>query len=554
MSFTPSNAEFYTIGCFNVDTMIPTVDALLVWVVFLCGLETILSQDGHCTGNQCFALFQEPKDFPGAQKSCEDSWTGGQLFKFSSTDMETILTSLPSGLSGSYWLELRNTGSTTGLQNCSSISVTMGRKFTVLWAPCRENLNGFLCQYTFNEACSDLQAGGGAQVKYTAPMGFKVHDSETFPRGTIAVAETVFDKHPDTKHVCFSSDWLRAPWNCEVMQGGCEHSCNSTTHTCTCPAGRPLHPNKISCIADPCSHCAHECQREGDTYACKCNKGYRLARDGRGCVDVNECEEEDPCTGEGEECENTQGDFSCRCKDGFDDDDGVCVDVSICENCEHMLCVKFNGVYGCACRKGHRVSARDPTKCERHCTEKDCTATCIQNPDNPHVDMLQCFCPDGYILDINNSTAICRDINECEQEKLCDHRCVNLLGGFRCLCDEGFKLHKDFKCVPIEEEQQEEEEGGSGSTTPYPTAAGVQPAAVPSYIKAGSVLGISVFLVLCAALLFFLVHNVAKCCGRFDHATFKHPRMDNFYLQQVTTETYKRLSFDRQSKNDSQGL
>lgn len=534
--------------------MIPTLNALLICVVFLCGLEeTVLSQDGHCIGNQCFALFREPEDFPGAQKRCKDS--GGQLFRLSSTDI-AIFTSLPGGLSGSYWL--RNTSSTAEeaaarLQTCSSISVSMGRNFTVLWAPCREILNGFLCQYTLEAPCRGLQAGGGAQVKYTAPMGFEVHHSETFPPGTIAVAEKVGAKHPDSKHVCFSRDWMRAPWSCEVMRGGCEHGCNSTTHTCTCPAGQTLHSNKITCTADPCPRCAHECQKEGDIYACKCSKGYRLAQDGGSCVDVNECEEEDSCTGEGEECENTQGDFQCRCKDGFWDDDGVCVDVSICERCEHMLCEKSNGVYGCECRSGYRVSARDPTKCDKHCANKDCQATCIPNPDNPNEDMRQCFCPDGYILDFKNSTAICSDINECDFEKQCDYKCENLFGGFRCLCDEGFKLHKEYKCVPIEEEEEEEEDG-SGSTHPYPTAAGVQPSAVPSYIKAGSVLGISVFMVLCAALLFFLVHNAAKRCGRFELDSFKHSNIDIFYLQQVTTETYNRLSFDKQSKNDSQVL
>lgn len=208
MTFRLSSAAFYSIGCFNVDTMIPAVNALLVCVVFFCVLETILSQDGHCTRKLCFALFQESADFPGSQQRCRDGWEGGQLFSFSSTDIEKILTSLPSGLSGSYWLH--NTGSTTGLQNCSSVSLSTGRQFTESWAPCRENLNGFLCQYTFKDPCPGLQVDGGALVKYTAPMGFKVHNSETFPPGTIAVAEKVSVEHPDSKHLCFSSDWRRA--------------------------------------------------------------------------------------------------------------------------------------------------------------------------------------------------------------------------------------------------------------------------------------------------------------------------------------------------------
>lgn len=524
--------------------MTPPTSALLCAVLLLCGLDLVLSQHGHCTGNRCFALFQKPADFPGAQKSCEGA--GGQLFVLNLTDIETITRSLPSGLSGTYWLEQHGAGRPTegaaaGPLTCPSIYVSMGWNSTLLWEPCRQNLDGYLCQYTFEEPCNRLQTGGGAQVKYTAIMGFEVKDSDAFPPGTIAVAEKVGGKYPDSKHVCFSHDWLGAPWSCEVLQGGCEHNCNSTTHTCTCPEGQTLHPNQITCAADACANCAQQCPA-----------GHRPAADGRSCVDVNECEEEDPCTGEGEECKNTKGTFQCVCKDGFDEEDGACVNVTICERCEHMLCDKINGVYGCFCRKGFRVSAKDPTKCEMHCTEKDCPARCIPNSDQKKPDMLQCFCPDGYILDVTNGTATCSDINECELEKQCDHRCENLLGSYRCLCDEGFRLHKGYKCMPIEEE--EEEEDGSGSGRPYPTPAGARPGAVPSYIKTGSILGITVFMALCAGMLFFVVQNAVKRCGKFELSSLKHPNMDIFYLQQVTTETYKRLSFDKPSKNDSQAL
>ncbi|XP_070782476.1 thrombomodulin-like [Enoplosus armatus] len=532
--------------------MTPTANAVLVCVVFLCGLqETVLSQRGHCAGNRCFALFQELEDFPGAQKRCGDS--GGQLFVFSLEHVvKTLALSPPGGLSGSYWLAVHGAGGTTeeaaaGIQNCSSIPASAGRNATVLWEPCR-NLKGFLCQYEFEEPCGALRANGGAQVKYTAHMDFEVYESETFPPGTIAAVEKAGGKYPDSRHVCFSSGWTRAPWRCEVLRGGCEHNCNSTTHTCTCPPGQTLHPNNITCTADPCASCAHECQKEGDTYVCKCRKGYRLAQDRKRCVDVDECKEENPCTGEDEECENTQGLFECRCKDGFIKEDGVCVDVAICEKCEHLLCEKSNGVYGCLCRQGFRVLAKDPTKCEQHCTERDCPAKCIPDPDKQKKDMLQCFCPEGYIQDIKNSTPFCTDINECEMEKQCDHKCENVFGGYRCLCDEGFKLHDEYMCVPIEDE----EDNGSGSTPPYPTPAGAHPAAVPSYIKTGSVLGIAVFLALCAALLFFLIRNLSRRCRMFELSSFKHPDIDIFYLQQVTTETYKRLSFDKQLKNDLQ--
>ncbi|XP_073349644.1 thrombomodulin-like [Pagrus major] len=536
--------------------MTPVRNALLICVVFLCGLEeTVLSQYGHCVGNQCFALFQKPQDFPGAQESCKTSL--GQLFTYSETDLVNMLAALPRGLSGRFWLELHGAGRTTeeasaGLQNCSSVSVTAEQKLEVLSGLCSEHLNGYLCQYTLEAPCSPVQAAGGAQVKYQGYGGFEVLDSETFPQATVAVVEKVGGEYPDSRHLCFSGVWMAAPWACEVLDGGCEHSCNSTEankrHTCVCPAGQSLHPNKITCGAGPCARCAQECQREGDAYVCKCSKGYRLAQDGKSCVDVNECEEDDPCTGEGEQCKNTQGSFQCWCREGFEPEDGVCVDVSICLKCEHMNCNKSNGVYECVCNAGFRVSAKDPTKCKMHCTERDCLARCDKNTENGDADMRQCDCPDGYILHMVNDTAMCSDIDECENEQ-CDHKCENFLGGHRCLCNEGYTLYKGFRCEPTEEPVDDYD--GSGSAVVNPTEASTDPASVPSYIKAGSALGIFMFGLLCGGLI-LLVLNMFRRCGRFELSPLKHQNIDIFHLQQVSTETYKRLSFDKSLKNDSQ--
>ncbi|KAG8011093.1 Thrombomodulin [Nibea albiflora] len=510
----------------------------------------VLSQHGHCAEEQCYVLFQEPKDFTSAEKRCKD--TEGQLSTGSSKHFDKIFKGLPSGASGSYWLDLHRATKTD--QNCSSIAVSVGRNFTVSWEPCGKQLSGFLCQYTLGgEACDGLKAGGAAQVKYTAHTGFEVRDSKRFPKGTIAVVGKVGSKDPDSKHVCFSQMWIQAPWFCEVFGGGCEHGCEKST--CLCPAGQTLLPNKITCgpAADPCAKCAHECQREGDTYACKCRKGYRLAADGKSCVDVNECAEENPCTGEGEECVNTQGGFQCGCKDDFDREDGVCVDLSICHKCEHLLCVKINKVYTCQCRAGHRVSKKNPTKCDMHCTERECPAKCtLIKDESKNTTRLDCFCPDGYIRDGADSaggTEMCIDIDECESG-LCDHKCENFYGGFRCGCNEGFELRDEYTCVPSQEETTEKV-NGSSSGPPLPTAASSHPATLPSYIKTGSALGITLFVVMCVMLLLFLLHQAFKRCRKFTLSSIKHQNIDIFYLQQVTTETYKRLSFDKQSKSDS---
>lgn len=490
--------------------MFPTANALLIGVVFLCGLEeSVLSQRGYCTGNQCFAIFHEPKDFLGAQESCQNG--NGKVFQSDLKWLSRLFRSESHTISGSYWLIVTggrwgNEESATGPQNCSSISVSMGVDFTVQKKPCNNNLGGFLCQFTSNEAdnCGSLHEDGSLHVSYTAYVGFDVMDSETFQPGTIAETDKVNGKYPDSKHICFSSEWNPAPWSCDVLNGGCEHRCSDRARACLCPAGQILHPNNVSCVSD-------------------------------------ECEGENPCTGEHEKCVITPRGYECQCKYDFQKQDGVCVNDTICQKCEHMLCNNVSGVFQCACRKGFRVSPRDPTKCDRDCKERDCTATCLPGHKNTTSGEPQCFCPFGYILDLSTSTPMCTDIDECMNERQCDQSCENTYGNYRCSCRKGFVLFKEHKCVPIEEE---DEEDGSGTTPLYPTPAGIHPE-VPSYIKTGSVLGITVFILSCAVLVFFLAHNMTKRCGKVDLPPLKHPDLNTFYLQQVTTETYKRLPIDK---------
>lgn len=486
--------------------MFPSTHALLIGVVFLCGLEeTLPSPYGYCTGKHCVAIFREPEDFWGAQESCKNR--NGDVFQLKPDHVDHLNRLLPRAVSGSYWLEERagprgNEESASGPPNCSSISEAMQMNMT----PCNNNLDGFLCQFTSKEEdnCGSLREDESLRVRYAASGGFDVMDSETFQPGTIAVTGDVDGRYPDSKHICSFSRWMPAPWSCDVFNGGCEHRCSGRTHSCACPAGQILHPNNISCVSE-------------------------------------ECEAESACTGEHERCVITPRGSECRCKHDFEKLDGVCVNNTICKKCEHMLCDSVDGVFRCACRKGFRVSPRDPTKCDRDCRERDCTATCLPVPENKTSEEQQCFCPLGYILDLSNSTPICTDINECMNERQCDQRCENTYGDYRCSCREGFTLLKEHKCVAIEEE---DEEDGSGTTPLYPTPVGIHPG-VPSYVKTGSVLGITVFILSCAVLVFFVAHNMAKRCGRVDLPPLKHPDLNTFYLQQVTTETYKRLPIDK---------
>lgn len=527
----------------NTDTMIPTARGPLLCALLLCALDAaVRAQRGRCSGTQCFALIQRPTNFSHAEESCRQM--GGQLLLLGPERVADLL----HGLSGSFWLSGGGAAQEAPL-SCPCCSVSEGRDVKVLLKPCSKSLDGFLCQSSVGKRCTALKAGGGALVKHTAALGFELKSSDVIPVGATAVTRQPGAKYPESKHLCFEARWIKAPWPCEVFQGGCEHGCNSTTNVCACPAQQLLHPNRLSCAAEPCAACAHECQQDGDARACKCRKGFRLARDEASCVDVDECKESSPCKGENEKCVNTEGGFRCACEDGLEREDGKCVADS-CVRCEHLMCNTTAAGFQCHCKKGFKVSAKDPYKCELDCTEKHCPAICAKNPEGEEKEIFQCYCPEGYIQDVKNKTAICSDINECDNDRQCDHVCENTFGGYRCLCNEGFRVHNVHSCVAIDEGEVLEEASGSSDLQPSP--AGAHPAAVPSYIKTGSVLGISVFLVMCAALLYFLLRVMAKRCGRFKLSSLKHHDIDIFYLQQVTTETYKRLSFDKQFKNDSQ--
>lgn len=446
--------------------------------------------------------------------------------QFDATVFPPLHGSLPAGLTKRYWLRAREEVEAT-LLSCSFISLPAERDpAAASLAQCHDTLDGFVCQYVNDEPCSGLPAVEGAQVTYKSHFGFQVHRSKAFPQGTIALTGKVGAQHPEEKHLCASKNWLRAPWNCEVMNGGCEIGCDRKTGACTCPLWHRLAANNVSCA---------------------CGEGYRLTD--TGCVKVGECEGKTGsalCPSPGEECKNTPGGYACECRVGFArNPSSVCVNTSLCATCEHKCDESYTK---CVCLKGYNVSAKDPRRCERYCGKSECQPSCLPNPDRAEP---QCYCPDGYILNYSSeegSTAVCSDINECDGAPC--HRCANLPGSYKCFCDPGFELRKDDICVP---DGRKEDSTWEPSLHP-PVAPGTQlEGAVPYYVKAGSVLGIAVFAVLAVALLSVLGYGLVRRCGSFQLDSFKHSNMDNIlYLQQVTSETYKRLSFDKHTKSEPQ--
>uniref|UniRef100_A0A7M5WWB1 Hemicentin-1 n=2 Tax=Clytia hemisphaerica TaxID=252671 RepID=A0A7M5WWB1_9CNID len=164
---------------------------------------------------------------------------------------------------------------------------------------------------------------------------------------------------------------------CQVENGGCEHICSN------------------------------KCGKE---LSCSCLPGYRLAYDGRSCIDINEClSNNGGCRVDKQaRCINYPGGFYCGCNRGYilaDNSLTECVDLNECGSgnggCEQM-CNNTLGGYMCTCRKGFE-----------------------RKPNNPYG---------------------CQDINEClSNNGGCDHNCHDYQGGHYCSCKVGFRLRKDGK-------------------------------------------------------------------------------------------------------------
>ncbi|KAJ8300025.1 hypothetical protein KUTeg_021544 [Tegillarca granosa] len=57
--------------------------------------------------------------------------------------------------------------------------------------------------------------------------------------------------------------------------------------------------------------CQHNCTNTVGSFICSCPPGYKLARNKRKCIDINECQEGTVDCGPDRMCFNTRGDYSC---------------------------------------------------------------------------------------------------------------------------------------------------------------------------------------------------------------------------------------------------
>lgn len=537
-------------------------------LTFLVGqTDGIEPSNGYCIETQCFTVYHHASDFITAQDRCRDM--GGHLMTVHSSVSHDILFILLGNLTGRYWVglhlaagcpdssaELRGFQWVTGesesdffnwppglASSCSSprcVSVSQEDEFQWIPEPCDEHLAGFLCEYSFSEPCDGLAVAAGESVTYRTPMGSVAEDVLHLPPGSIAVRMPA-----ETKYVCFTEQWLQAPWSCEIHEGGCEYRCAvNPKHepVCVCPPGQTVDPkNKVTCEVtdadDPCAalRCAYACFRDGDSlHACLCDHGFKLAQDGRSCVDVNDCGDKRQCPGDNFMCVNSVGGFQCVCEDGYTARGGLCVDEDECVSapCEHM-CANMPGSYECSCYDGYKGDPKSSNKCVLHCGKEECVAEC--DPNNRY----ECYCPDGYVAS-GETQVVCIDMDECSFG-YCDQGCENTFGSYECSCYPGYTLVGQITCVQTEGGADGGSEGSGEGTTPSdPTTSGAPPPTRRrSGVSAWGLAGIIVCTVLFILLVVFGAHRILNGRGKMESGgggALKAAEEEAHGLQRVTRD------------------
>ncbi|KAJ3596026.1 hypothetical protein NHX12_002435 [Muraenolepis orangiensis] len=272
----------------------------------------------ECYDTTCFLLLEVPLNFSAAQDACSaqngqlatlrspDEWRKAQRLLLRSDRRFWIGLVLPddvrcpsagdSELHGYEWI----TGSGVAVafpnwmsspDRCDHRCVSASTNGLCRQEPCGGTLDGFLCAVLPGRCpASERRAAPGVHAVSSGDSrdAWLPPAAEWTTRGT----SDGDSRHFNAKWLCAWSAWWRAPWVCEVMKGGCEHTCKN--NSCACPAGQKLHTNNFTCVE------AKECRLDKD-----------CERDNTRCVFSH--------TGI-----HTS---ACVCQDGYEEEDGVCVDV-----------------------------------------------------------------------------------------------------------------------------------------------------------------------------------------------------------------------------------
>ncbi|XP_065448643.1 protein kinase C-binding protein NELL1 isoform X9 [Chrysemys picta bellii] len=175
-----------------------------------------------------------------------------------------------------------------------------------------------------------------------------------------------------------------------------------------------------------------ECKNWNTKATCECKNGYiSIQGDAAYCEDIDECAAKMHYCHANTVCVNRPGSYRCDCVPGYIRvDDFSCTEHDECgsgqHNCdENAICTNTVRGHSCTCKPGY---VGNGTICRAFC-EEGCRygGTCV----TPN----KCACPSGF-----TGSHCEKDIDECAlRTHTCwnDSACVNLEGGFDCLCPSG---------------------------------------------------------------------------------------------------------------------
>nr|ADE34166.1 vitellogenin receptor [Nilaparvata lugens] len=177
-------------------------------------------------------------------------------------------------------------------------------------------------------------------------------------------------------------------------------------------------PNCLDDSDEKTSLCQkHHCSRE----EFQCRDGHCIEEDFKcdGSPDCKDGSDEENCPvgvySMDDECTLDNERFPCH-------DRTLCIDISaLCNNKRDC----FDGSdEGGLCHE--KIDCNGKANCS--------IEQCFQSPSGQI-----CLCSKGY----KHDNGVCVDIDECKEFGICDQKCSNLVGGFRCSCDPGYALQKD---------------------------------------------------------------------------------------------------------------